>query len=815
MNFKRLFLLTFWIVIFSVHQIYTQQLSTEQTSCGFQPTPADAQAYQKRMEKVKAWKAQNGTDLPNLKMENGIPIAFHIVTNNGAAIASIDDVFTAVDNLNTVFNGLFLSFTKCGSINYIDSPTFYNLNGSEPWQLFNNGVNGIINIYFVNSLNVPGFGSAAGAYYPGTENIVVINSAATATTLIHEMGHLFGLWHTHETAFGVESIDGSNCDTAGDRICDTPADPDLTGNVNDLCHYSGTATQGGVVYFPQVNNYMSYSLPDCRDLFTLDQMVTMFLNYINEKDFAACPAPCPDLIVNNVFLSANNVNAGSSIGTLAEVKNIGSATATYSRLRYYFSTNSWFSSDDIYLGQTYLSPLAENESEYGYIDYTVPNTLVSGTYYIIYLADATNSVAECDEQNNGLAKSFSVTNNSLPDYKMVSPTAPQSANAGEYIWVANYIENQGQDANSTSYQGFFLSSDTFFGASDTFVDYYTTPALDAGDWHLVQKQIQIPTNISPGNYYLAFYADRWELVVESNEVNNLIFVPITITGGVNYANIPYSTSFNGNSLDQYWSTESTCENGRIQVTSSHGPYSGSKHLTMDVFPSGTWCNNYADLYVNLAGQTILDLNFAWKDFGDETHAFDAIYFSNNGGNTFKKVFSFNNGTNPNNTWKTESLWLEALAQQNGLSLTSNFVIRFSQYDNYSIPSDGMAFDNVQVLAPAGFQENGRGSETTSNLTLSNDTQTNVFEIATELSLNSFPNPVTDILNVEIHSGKNLPATLSLNDVNGKQIQSLFTGDLTEGIQDFQFEIENIPTGIYLLKLQTQEGVLVRKIVMQQ
>ena len=90
--------------------------------------------------------------------------------------------------------------------------------------------------------------------------------------LAHEMGHCLGLYHTHETAFGAELVDGSNCNGAGDLLCDTPADPGLSGNVDDACVYTGTAMDGnGESYNPDVTNTMSYAPFSCRGLFTQDQ----------------------------------------------------------------------------------------------------------------------------------------------------------------------------------------------------------------------------------------------------------------------------------------------------------------------------------------------------------------------------------------------------------------------------------------------------------------------------------------------------------------------------------------------------------------
>lgn len=74
-------------------------------------------------------------------------------------------------------------------------------------------------------------------------------------------------------------MDKSNCDSAGDLICDTDASPVLSGLVNNNCEYTGVGTDNnGDYYLPSVANHMSYSLPKCRCSFTSDQYNWM-LNY--------------------------------------------------------------------------------------------------------------------------------------------------------------------------------------------------------------------------------------------------------------------------------------------------------------------------------------------------------------------------------------------------------------------------------------------------------------------------------------------------------------------------------------------------------
>jgi len=108
-------------------------------------------------------------------------------------------------------------------------------------------------------------------------NYDVCTSPRFAQVIIHEIGHYFGLYHTHEPidnpsdlASGNECPDGSNCCTAGDFICDTDADPGYSHAINNGCgtrngcdvDVSGCVSGCGDNYsaFPNtMNNIMSYN----------------------------------------------------------------------------------------------------------------------------------------------------------------------------------------------------------------------------------------------------------------------------------------------------------------------------------------------------------------------------------------------------------------------------------------------------------------------------------------------------------------------------------------------------------------------------
>lgn len=146
----------------------------------------------------------------------------------------------------------------------------------------------------MNQYYVPFFSnSSAGGYasYPANDlestESYIRNSAGGETFLgdvlvPHELGHNFNLIHTHEPTTPRELVNGSNCTTAGDLVCDTPADPyswaEFPGSSGScvtgcpsvyICNFTETGT--GSRYNPLPNNIMSYYAGACQMTFTNGQ----------------------------------------------------------------------------------------------------------------------------------------------------------------------------------------------------------------------------------------------------------------------------------------------------------------------------------------------------------------------------------------------------------------------------------------------------------------------------------------------------------------------------------------------------------------
>ncbi|GGZ80760.1 zinc-dependent metalloprotease [Algibacter mikhailovii] len=221
------------------------------------------------------------------KTINKIPVKIHIIRNsngsNGLDQYQLED---AIENLNSIYANANMQFYVFEEINYIDETNSYDhfIKGDEKNLLETNYAAGIINIYFTNYIENASEQSICG-YGINQDNKKLIlmknNCATNNSSLAHEMGHIFSLVHTHgpsSSTLTTELVDGSNCDTDGDGICDTPADPRLsTKNTNSNCEYIGGLTDAnGDLFSPDTENIMSYSRKACRSYFSTQQLARMY-----------------------------------------------------------------------------------------------------------------------------------------------------------------------------------------------------------------------------------------------------------------------------------------------------------------------------------------------------------------------------------------------------------------------------------------------------------------------------------------------------------------------------------------------------------
>lgn len=260
------FLLIFFLPAFT-------SLHAQMTECGtLEPSEAETRQRSERLSVIQ----RKGKAARTQGAYTFVAIRFNVVRkSNGTQGATIAQLNTVFAKLNAQYQASGIQFYMAGSApQYIDSDTFYDYEFSEENALTqNNDASNAINVYIVGSMS-SGSGSISGyAYYPSTlamtnRVFVTVSVLTDGRSLIHEFGHYFNLLHTfHNNVNANVSLRelvtrgaGANCTTAGDLVCDTPADPyGMPGATTSGCSYTGTITDAnGALYVPALQNIMSY-----------------------------------------------------------------------------------------------------------------------------------------------------------------------------------------------------------------------------------------------------------------------------------------------------------------------------------------------------------------------------------------------------------------------------------------------------------------------------------------------------------------------------------------------------------------------------
>lgn len=272
-------------------------------------------------------------------------------------------------------------------------------------------------------------------------------------------------------------------------------------------------------------------------------------------------------------------------------------------------------------------------------------------------------------------------NTQVPPCTSVSPGPPDHAGTilyAELVWF-------GHDPNTD-----VLTYDVFVEAGD--------PSPDVLACDNVTSPTCDPGALDPDTTYF------WQVVADdgTDTASGPVWHFTTADGQV--AGFPFYDGFEhgpelvegGGTLGRGWSVAST-DHGEALV-SSYAPYAGAYSLLLDdAVADDTFSTAALILTIDLAGKSDVNLDFWWREFGDENHAEDGVFISDDGAGWYQ-VLSFNNGPS---SYQNEVIDLDAAATANGLTLNDHFQIKFQFYDNYPINTDGYAIDEVRVHASGG------------------------------------------------------------------------------------------------------------------
>jgi hypothetical protein len=176
--------------------------------------------------------------------------------------------------------------------------------------------------------------------------------------------------------------------------------------------------------------------------------------------------------------------------------------------------------------------------------------------------------------------------------------------------------------------------------------------------------------------------------------------------------------FASNTLGSAWQWYRSDFNGRLFVTTSFGVQAGPYALWMDRSPTGAYTLNEAVWTVDVSGLSAAELRFFQAEWEDEENSMptnhiglltnfvghvnaDGVAISDDGTH-WHTVYSPTNQSDA--TWSQITVDLAEHAASAGMVLSSNFLIKFQQYDDFPLKSDGRGYDEITITTPAADQD---------------------------------------------------------------------------------------------------------------
>ena len=236
-----------------------------------------------------------------------IPVQIYMITDDkGQGGFDVNLLKGSIEELNEIYIKANIRFIHAGPINTIKNSKYFHFNiNSEDDLAANNEVSNALNLFIPKTIKGGYYGYT---YHPEKvhKNRMIISheGLSNGSTLPHEMGHFFGLYHTH----GKGNVSNKNrepisrntdsnnngivdCYETGDDLCDTPADPNMgLEKYREYCLESCEieskipAPNTGEFYEPLITNIMCYNKhSSCRREFTPEQLTRISQTARNER----------------------------------------------------------------------------------------------------------------------------------------------------------------------------------------------------------------------------------------------------------------------------------------------------------------------------------------------------------------------------------------------------------------------------------------------------------------------------------------------------------------------------------------------------
>ncbi|HOZ52176.1 MAG TPA: CARDB domain-containing protein, partial [Chitinophagaceae bacterium] len=245
-------------------------------------------------------------------------------------------------------------------------------------------------------------------------------------------------------------------------------------------------------------------------------------------------SPYPDLQITNVHFDLDTLQSNIPVTLHYTIKNTATASSngTFYQGMYYINPNIDPDSLIYFNNDIYSLPILAGDSVQRTKVFYTPNQ--SGVFTYFVKADIFNNQYEHDLEGNNLSLADTVQVQPFySDLGFFASAFATSTTSGQSFPVSYVVKNFGTGSTTSSHHvnGVYISTDSLYSVNDIPLnnfDYFGL--LDSSQTYSHYKQINLPSSLVSGNYYLLVKLDlNNEIMNDDNNLNNLVAIPFTNT----------------------------------------------------------------------------------------------------------------------------------------------------------------------------------------------------------------------------------------------------------------------------------------------
>ena len=349
---------------------------------------------------------------------------------------------------------------------------------------------------------------------------------------------------------------------------------------------------------------------------------------------------------------------------------------------------------------------------------------------------------------------------------------------GQSLDLSFTILNSGTASATGHLTEIFISTDNQLSPNDELLISFNMSPLAQGEditRTLTNGNFPILNTLPDGDYFLLFKIDDDNIVNELNENNNLSALPITFGSGGNGTDLELSIS--SSSTFQQWDYVS------FDITLTN---------------TGTVAATGAEVRLeNIDGGVLQG--------GNEGDATAGTFYPVGGAPSHWDLGGVTIGAGQSETLTINCFVLDPTTIQIYVEVSA-----MNETDIDSSPNNGMPFAPDEDDEAAGFVGN---APTPMQLVASGVNNLQIADYQYFKIQNLYPNPVNADLKIVVASAVESDVVLQIANTQGSEVAH-FKKQLTQGQNVLGMDVSTLPKGIYFLKIETEEGMEVRRFLKQ-